>query len=107
MPIEMKLRGWRSVLLVAGVYAAITVAMMPATLRHPASTIPMDVGDPALVASILEWNATTLPLSRHWWNFPSFYPAPGVTAFTEHLLGLWPITSPIVWITGNPLVAPA
>lgn len=101
----MKLRGWRSVLLVAGFYAVVTVAMMPATLRHPASTIPMDVGDPALVASILEWNATTLPLTRHWWNFPSFYPALGITAFTEHLLGLWPITSPIVWITGNPLVA--
>ena len=89
----------------AGLYAVVTVAMMTATIRHPATTIPMDVGDPVLVAAILEWNATTLPLSPHWWNFPAFDPAPGITAFTEHLLGLWPITSPIVWITGNPLVA--
>ena len=89
----------------AGLYAVVTVAMMPEIVRHPATTVAMDVGDPVLVAAILEWNATALPLSPHWWNFPTFDPALGITAFTEHLLGLWPITSPIVWITGNPLVA--
>jgi hypothetical protein len=31
--------------------------------------------------------------------------AAGVTAWTEHLLGAYPLTTPIVWITGNPVLA--
>jgi hypothetical protein len=64
-----------------------------------------DAGDPLLNAAILAWNATHVPLSNAWWNFPSFAPLSGITAFTEHLLGAYPIASPIVWTTGNPALA--
>ena len=64
-----------------------------------------DLGDPLLNAAILAWNAKHLPLSTDWWNFPAFAPLSGVTAFTEHLLGAYPLTSPIVWFTGNPVLA--
>ena len=64
-----------------------------------------DLGDPLLNTAIVAWNAKHLPLSSDWWNFPAFAPLPGVTAFTEHLLGAYPLTSPIVWVTGNPVLA--
>jgi hypothetical protein len=64
-----------------------------------------DLGDPLLNTAIVAWNAKHLPLSADWWNFPAFAPLPGVTAFTEHLLGAYPLTAPIVWFTGNPVLA--
>ena len=42
---------------------------------------------------------------RPWWNAPAFYPSTGVLAFSENLLGLAPITAPIIALTGTPLVA--
>src|SRR5688572_4488409 len=90
---------------VAALYTMWTIALMWPVLRRASETIPMDVGDPVLNAAILHWNATTIPLSHDWWNFPSFAPAARVTAFTEHLLGLWPLSTPVVWLTGNPLLA--
>jgi hypothetical protein len=64
-----------------------------------------DLGDPLLNASIVAWNAKHLPLSTSWWNFPAFAPLSGITAFTEHLLGAYPLTSPIIWLTGNGVLA--
>jgi F5/8 type C domain len=62
-----------------------------------------DPGDPVLNASILWWNATTMPLSEQWWNPPFFYPSEGVTTFTEHLLGVSVLATPIYWLTRDPL----
>lgn len=64
-----------------------------------------DLGDPLLNTAILAWNAKHLPLTAEWWNFPAFAPLSGVTAFTEHMLGAYPLTSPIIWLTGNPVLA--
>jgi len=64
-----------------------------------------DLGDPLLNTAVLAWNAKHLPLTAQWWDFPSFAPLSGVTAFTEHLLGAYPLTSPIIWVTGNPVLA--
>src|SRR5215217_913760 len=64
-----------------------------------------DLGDPLLNTSIFAWNAKHLPLTTDWWNFPAFAPLSGVTAFTEHLLGAYPLTSPVIWLTGNPVLA--
>jgi hypothetical protein len=85
--------------------AAWTTLMLWPVLRAPSSTIPIDAGDPILNASILHWNATQVPLTAAWWNFPSYVPAQGVTTFTEHLLGLWPFASPVIWITSDPVLA--
>ena len=90
--------------------AAIGYLLITALLFH--SLLPVltthlfgDLGDPLLNTAIVAWNAKHLPLTTDWWNFPAFAPLPGVTAFTEHLLGAYPLTSPIVWVTGNPVLA--
>ena len=54
---------------------------------------------------LLAWDARELPFTAHWWNLPQFYPIPGTMAFSEHLLGLSVITTPIIAATGNVLLA--
>jgi hypothetical protein len=63
-----------------------------------------DYGDPLLNTWILWWTTKALPLTAHWWNAPIFYPATGTFAFSEHLLGLAPISAPLIALTGSPLV---
>jgi len=69
------------------------------------SRIASDPGDPVLNASVLMWNATTVPFSSSWWNAPHYYPAQGVSTFTENLAGISPLASPIYWLTANPILA--
>jgi hypothetical protein len=90
--------------------AAICYLLITALLFHnllPVLTTHLfgDLGDPLLNTAILAWNARYLPLTPDWWNFPAYAPLSGVTAFTEHLLGAYLLTSPIVWITGNAVLA--
>jgi F5/8 type C domain-containing protein len=93
------------VLLAAIVYVLLTVALTWPLTIHPASLVPNDLGDPLLNTWILAWNARVLPLTASWWNGPQFYPVTGTLAFSEHLLGLTIFTTPIIWLTGEPLVA--
>ena len=86
-------------------YAAITALLFHNLLPVITTHLYSDLGDPLLNCAILAWNATHIPLSPEWWNFASFAPLSGVTAFTEHLLGAYPLTSPIVWATGNAVLA--
>ncbi|MET0164868.1 MAG: hypothetical protein ABW318_07690, partial [Vicinamibacterales bacterium] len=86
-------------------YAIITAVLFRELLPNVLTHVYSDVGDPLLNASILAWNATHLPLTAEWWNFPSFAPLSGVTAFTEHLLLVYPVASPVIWITDNPVLA--
>ena len=46
-----------------------------------------------------------MPFTDAWWQFPIFYPAADVLAFSEHLLGVSVIAAPLDWLTGNPVVA--
>ena len=92
-------------LLAALCYLLITALLYRNLLPVLPTHVFGDLGDPLLNAAIVAWNAKHLPLSTDWWNFPAFAPLSGVTAFTEHLLGAYPLTSPIVWLTGNPVVA--
>lgn len=93
-------------LLTAGAaYAAVTALLFHALLPDLRTHLYSDLGDPLLNATILAWNARQLPLTEAWWNFPSYAPLPGVTAFTEHLLLAYPLASPVIWLTGNPVLA--
>ncbi len=74
-------------------------------LRDMSTHVAGDQGDPILNTAILVWNATTLPFSEQWWNAPHYFPTQGVTTFTENLLGVYPISSPIYWLTANPVLA--
>ena len=74
-------------------------------LASLASSIASDPGDPLLTAAILAWNATHLPWTNAWYQFPIFSPTPDALALSEHLLGVSVIAAPIQWLTGSPLVA--
>jgi len=73
-------------------------------LAHLGTSIAHDAGDPLLTAAILKWNATHVPLTDAWWQLPIFYPTRDTMAFSEHLLGLSAIASPIYWMTRDTLV---
>jgi hypothetical protein len=72
---------------------------------HLARAVPQDGGDPLLVTWLLWWSTHVAPLTERWWNAPAFYPSTGVFAFSETLLGLAPITAPLLWLGQPPLVA--
>lgn len=86
-------------------YALVTAALFRNLLPDVATHLYSDLGDPLLNATILAWNAGHAPLSAAWWNFPGFAPLTGVTSFTEHLLLAYPVASPVIWLTGNPVLA--
>jgi F5/8 type C domain len=93
------------VVVASAVYVLLTVALTWPLVLHPGSRVPNDLGDSLLNMWLLDWNARVLPLTARWWNAPQFFPVPGVTAFSEHLLGLSIITTPIIVATGNTLLA--
>ena len=93
------------VLAAAAVYFLLTAALTWPLILHPASLVPNDLGDPLLNTWILSWDARVMPLTHAWWNGAQFYPVEGTLAFSEHLLGLTVFTTPVIWVTGNPLLA--
>ena len=97
----MRLSGRASAL----AYLAITIVMGRQVLASVASSIASDPGDPLLTAAILTWNATHLPWSHAWYQFPIFYPMSDALAVSEHLLGISLIAAPIEWLTGSLLVS--
>jgi hypothetical protein len=87
-----------------------TYLVLAAVYTHPVlqksfTGIANDPYDPILNTSILWWNATTLPFSPGWWSPPHFHPSRDVAAFTENLVGISVIATPIYWLTGSALAA--
>ncbi|MGH2400682.1 MAG: hypothetical protein ACRDF6_12655, partial [bacterium] len=87
------------------VYVVITALLFRNLLPDLDTHLYSDLGDPLLNTAILAWNAREIPLTEAWWNFPAYGPYSGVTAFTEHLLLFYPITTPVIWLTGSPVLA--
>jgi hypothetical protein len=85
-------------------YTALAAVSGRLVLTRPATNIVHDIGDPLLTAALLHWNAWTLPFTHAWWQFPIFAPTPDALAFSEHLLGLSVVATPIEWLVRDPLV---
>jgi hypothetical protein len=86
-------------------FVALTCAYtwpLPLQMR---SAVVHDLGDPLLVTWLIWWSTHVTPLTAGWWSAPAFYPATGVFAFSENMLGLAPITWPILLLTKTPLLA--
>ena len=96
---DLKSLGWTLVLYL-GLGTLYTWPLLPLVDSRLAGSL----GDSLLNASVLWWNATTLPFSDAWWNQPQFYPCFGVTTFTENLLGISVLATPIYWFSGSPVV---
>jgi hypothetical protein len=96
----------RRLCLVALVYVLLAVVLTWPLVRHLTDSIPGDPGDPLLNAWTLGWDADRLRHALHGiWDAPNFYPYHHTLAFSEHLLGIVVFVAPLVWTTGNPLVA--
>ncbi|GHJ12912.1 MFS transporter [Micromonospora sp. AKA38] len=70
----------------------VSVALTWPTLRHPASTIPGDLGDPTLQAWQVAWAGHALltnPLDL--WHSNTFYPERYTYAYSDTLLGYAPV----------------
>ena len=91
--------------LAAGLYCLLTIVLTWPLILHAGSRVPNDLGDSLLNTFLLDWNSRVLPFTEKWWNLPQFYPIPGATAFSEHLLGLSVVTTPVILVSGNPLLA--
>jgi hypothetical protein len=89
----------------AGAYVAIASLMGRQVLGSLGSAIASDPGDPVLNAAILAWNATHLPWTDAWFQFPIFHPTADALTLSEHLLGVSVVATPIYWLTGSPAVA--
>jgi hypothetical protein len=87
------------------VYCGVTVALTYPLIARMAAVLPHDAGDPALNTWILWWNTQTMPFSAAWWNAPAFFPATGVLSFSENLLGLALISTPLHWLGVGPQTA--
>jgi hypothetical protein len=90
---------------VAGFFALATAAYTWPLPAHVAHALPHDAGDPLLVTWLLWWSTHVTPLTARWWNAPAFFPSHGVFAFSETLLGLAPLTAPLLWLGAPPLAA--
>ena len=83
---------------------ALAVLMTWPALRHPAYTLPQDLGDPAIVAWLLAWPGHILVTdSDQLWHANAFYPERWSYAFTDSLLGY----APFSFIGDGPLAAVA
>ena len=93
----------RAFLASLSIYAVAAALMGRDVLTAVTTHISGDVGDPVLNASILTWNARTLPWTDAWFQFPGFYPARDALTFSEHLLGVSVVFSPLYWLSGEPV----
>ena len=86
-------------------YCGLTLVLTYPLARRLGSALPGDPGDPVLNTWILWWNTQALPLSDRWWSPPVFFPVADAITFSENLLGLLPISAPVQWLFGNPVLA--
>src|SRR5215208_3945722 len=86
-------------------YIAVTCLMGREVLGALGTSIASDPGDPVLNAAILAWNAGHVPWTDAWFQFPIFHPTVNALTFSEHLLGVSVVASPIQWLTGNAFTA--
>lgn len=92
-------------LLSALTYAGITMVMARDAWASLTTAIIGDLGDPLLNAAILAWNARQVPWTDAWFQFPAFFPTANALTFSEHLLGLSVIASPVYWVSRNAIAA--
>lgn len=85
-------------------YLLVTAALALPLLRDVSGLLPGDRADPVLNAWLLWWSTQSAPFTGSWWNAPAFHPYPGALAYSEHLLGLLPLSGPLQWLTGSPVV---
>ena len=91
---------------VAAAIGAIAAVVTWPLLRQAAWALPGDLGDPVLNTFLLGWGAARmLGGFIGVWNAPIYFPLKDTLALSEHMLGVAVFTAPVVWLTGNPVLA--
>src|SRR5690349_587315 len=86
-------------------YGAIAAAMFPGVVAHMWTAFPGDLGDPPSQAWILPWDLHALTHGlTHLYDANIFYPFHDVLAYQDTLLGLLPLSAPVLWLSGSPVL---
>ena len=96
---------WTAIRPAAALYAVCALLYCWPLLLSFGSHLPSDTGDPGLNTWILWWNSQAVPLTARWWNAPMFFPAECAFAFSETLLGVAPLSVPLLLAGFSPVVA--
>jgi hypothetical protein len=89
----------------AGIAAIALLATHP-LLWRAAAALPGDLGDPVLDAFLVGWGASRMPYGFSGvWTAPFYFPLRDTLALSEHLLGITVFVAPVVWLTGNAVLA--
>lgn len=96
----------REAALVVFAYACLAVIATFPLVLHLGRALPGDLGDPLFTSWVLGWDADRL---RHglsgFWEAPIFFPSRHTLAFAEHMAGIAVFVAPVIWLTGNPILA--
>src|SRR6202011_1184481 len=90
----------------AALYLALTVLLMAPVSLAPQRTLFADDPDTHLFMWTLAWDAHAFarqPLSMFEANI--FYPNRNTLAYSENLIGSAIFVAPVLWLTGNPVLA--
>ncbi|HEV8319786.1 MAG TPA: hypothetical protein VGQ10_20395 [Vicinamibacterales bacterium] len=88
---------WRATLASTLAYIVLTAVQGRHVLGSLGSGVVQYPVDSLLNAAILAWNARHVPFTDAWWQFPMFYPTADTLAFSEHLLGVSVVSTPLYW----------
>ena len=96
----------RTLVVVAAVYAALTFVMALPFSWNPGTTVVADLPDTHLYIWTLAWDAHAFirqPL--HIFDANIYYPFANTLAYSENLIGSALIAAPIIWLSGNMVLA--
>jgi len=87
-------------------FAALTVIMAAPWSLHPASRVLLDAPDTHLYIWTLAWDAHAF-ITNPFGIFDSniYYPLPNTLAYSENLIGSALVAAPIIWLTGDAMLA--
>lgn len=87
-------------------YAALTAMLAAPLSLRPGTTLLADDPDTHLYVWTVGWLAHALAAQpARIFDANIFHPEPLTLAYSENLLGLAPIAAPVLWATGNPVLA--
>ncbi len=92
-------------LLATAFYFVLAIGFTWPLVTQLSRVLANDLGDPVLNTWIVWWNAHALPWTARWWDGPMFWPSSGALAFSETLIGLIPMTTPLQWLGASPSTA--
>jgi hypothetical protein len=94
--------GW----VAAGLFGVLTLVLTYPLSIHPGSTSLLNDPDVHTYTWTLAWDAHAL-VTRPWAIFDAniFYPYTRTLAFSENLIGSALIAAPVIWLSGNPVLA--